>query len=253
MCRVLAEGRKLTQARSALVEQTSEVLDFAVAVASASSPFARIEQMCYTATTTNPREPLPRLAMPTLVGPPPALGQRRRLEVGLPLPGGSSFRARTDTMGGAQPNPNTEAGCWGGESIPWRPSPTSTVHRHSCNIPSSTSSTSPPSATSASTPTTPHGKPGSTSGPGPTTRLEPLTNSPAEPASATVGAEHAPPSEAFVDDDPALRYANGHAVADNEAEIAAFVAFLESMRRVPGDIEELRRWKVAQLKEVATD
>jgi len=42
--------------------------------------------------------------------------------------------------------------------------------------------------------------------------------------------------------DPILRYASGQPVSDNQAEIDAYLAFLQSNRRPPLDIEILRVW-----------
>jgi len=59
----------------------------------------------------------------------------------------------------------------------------------------------------------------------------PSESADAEPAAAELG-----------EDDRSLRYANGAAVGDNEAEIQAFRAYVAAEQTVPVSIDDLRSW-----------
>ena len=50
----------------------------------------------------------------------------------------------------------------------------------------------------------------------------------------------------LVDDDPVLRYANGLAVADNPAEVDAYLGYLQAEGHTPADVDALRDWFEAQ-------
>jgi hypothetical protein len=55
------------------------------------------------------------------------------------------------------------------------------------------------------------------------------------------------------DEDPVARYGDGTPVNDNEAEIAAFTAFVHETGKIPPSLDALRTWYAQQIAEEEAD